>query len=78
MLSTSRPKGLDLKTWPEDRVDINAVGARLKSCLVIPTLCSADNDVVATKSILTYFGYFGCVYPRSRKGHQISDHLDGE
>ena len=27
---------------------------------------------------LTYFGYFGCVYPRSRKGHQISDHLDGE
>ena len=30
------------------------------------------------RSLVTYFGYFGCVYPRSRKGHQISDHLDGE
>ena len=27
---------------------------------------------------ITYFGYFGCVYPRSRKGHQISDHFDGK
>ena len=26
----------------------------------------------------TYFGYFGGVYPRRRKGHQISDHLIGE
>ena len=26
----------------------------------------------------TYFGYFGRVYPRKRKGHQISDHLIGE
>ena len=38
-------------------------------------------DYISLHSVvdyITYFGYFGIVYPRSRKGHQMSDHLVGE